>query len=71
MPFYQSNLLWWADMARYISIPLWKQHRSTLDQHAKPEYRSGLAYLHDYNSAERLDMSMTGNFVMKNATSPF
>jgi hypothetical protein len=31
----------------------------------------GLAYLHDYNSAERLDMSMTGNFVMKNATSPF
>jgi hypothetical protein len=53
-------------MARYISIPLRKQHRSTPDQHAKPEYRSGLAYLHDYNSAERLDMSMTGSFVMKN-----
>jgi hypothetical protein len=45
-------------MARYISIPLWKQHRSTLDQHAKPEYRSGLAYLHDYNSAERLDVTV-------------
>jgi hypothetical protein len=58
-------------MAGYISIPLRKQHRSTPDQHAKPEYRSGLAYLHDYNSAERLDMSMTGSFVMKNATSPF
>jgi hypothetical protein len=58
-------------MARYISIPLREQHRSTPDQHAKPEYRSGFAYLHDYNSVERLDMSMTGSFVMKNATSSF